>query len=55
MIDIYCIGSQCSVKNQCRRYTDANTVEGVGLERFMRKCTNQKMFVQNEEAIIKGR
>ena len=55
--DKYCIGIQCPVKCQCKRYT-----HGVRLQvndgttaRFMRKCTNQKQFIQDEDNIIKNR
>lgn len=55
--NVYCMGIQCSVKNQCLRYTSgvgAAMYDGT-LDRFVRKCTNQKKFLQDESRIVKGR
>ena len=48
--NVYCMGIQCPVKNQCLRYTSgigATMYDGT-LDKFVRKCTNQKMFVQDD-------
>jgi len=50
------MGVHCSIKNQCLRYT-----KGLGVtmydgtnDRFVRKCTNQKMYVQDSNNVKKG-
>ena len=51
------MGIQCSVKNQCLRYTSgigATMCDGT-LDKFVRKCTNQKKFLQDEARVVKGR
>lgn len=53
----YCMGIQCSIRNQCLRYTDglgATLYDGTN-DIFVRKCTNQRMFVQDTKNIVKGR
>ena len=42
----YCMGIECPVKQQCRRFIDgleAGISDGTQV-RFFRKCTNQKKF-----------
>lgn len=46
----YCMGVECPVRRQCRRYTEGVELEvtdGV-LEVFHRKCTSQKAFVKKD-------
>ena len=55
--NVYCMGIQCPVKNQCLRYTSgigATMYDGT-LDKFVRKCTNQKKFVQDKTKIVNGR
>lgn len=54
---IFCMGVHCSIKNQCLRYTQglgATMYDGT-LDSYVRKCTNQRMFVQDLNNIVKGR
>lgn len=44
---IWCMGVTCSVKNTCQRYTQRDESTG-GL---MRKCTNQKKYIQDKNKI----
>lgn len=50
---VYCMGHECSVKNTCKRYTSGLCVEVSDgcTEQFMRKCTSQKRYVQDETKI----
>lgn len=50
--NIYCLGTQCPVKKQCLRYT--NGIGIAGQFRFIRKCTNQKWYVQDKDKIVKS-
>jgi len=52
-----CRGEQCSVKNTCLRYTSRNggALNTIGGYTEIRKCTNQKKYVQDETKIVKGR
>ena len=43
-MNISCLGAECPVRNTCKRYTGR---KGVGI----RKCTNQRGFVQDESKI----
>ena len=55
--NVYCMGIECPVKNQCIRYTsgiDATVCDGT-LDKFVRKCTNQKKFIQDKTKIVDGR
>lgn len=54
MVSKYCLGIECPVRNGCKRYNDGTkvldahiAVDGV----FMRKCTSQKRYVQDETVI----
>lgn len=50
---VYCIGMQCPVKNTCQRYTkgiDATMYDGT-TDRYIRRCTNQKKYVQDKTRI----
>lgn len=56
-VNVYCMGIQCTIKNQCLRFT-----KGLGLViedgtsvKFLRKCTNQRLYTQDENNIVKGR
>ena len=53
--NVYCMGIQCPVKNQCLRYTSGigATMRDGTLDKFVRKCTNQKMYMQDEENVFK--
>lgn len=54
---VYCMGIQCSIRNQCLRYTEglgATLYDGIK-DTFVRKCTNQRLFVQDTNNIVKGR
>lgn len=55
--NVYCMGIQCPVKNQCLRYTSGigATMHDGTLDKFVRKCTNQKKFLQDEARVVKGR
>lgn len=50
---VYCMGHQCTVKNTCKRYTHGLnvTVSDGCNEKFMRKCTLRKRYVQDETRI----
>lgn len=50
---VYCMGHQCTVKNTCKRYTHGlNVTVSDGCdEKFMRKCTLRKRYVQDETKI----
>lgn len=55
--NVYCMGIECPVKNQCIRYTsgiDSTVCDGT-LDKFVRKCTNQKKFIQDKTKIVDGR
>lgn len=54
---VYCIGRQCSVKNQCIRYTHKANArnECETPYRVISKCTNQKLYVQDKDNIVKNR
>ena len=50
---VYCMGHQCTIKNTCKRYTHGlNVTVSDGCdEKFMRKCTLRKRYVQDETKI----
>ena len=53
----YCMGIECPVKNRCIRYTrgiSATMYDGT-LDNFIRKCTNQKNFIQDKTNVVDGR
>jgi len=47
----YCIGIQCPVKRQCLRYTKRVAAGHYG---FIRKCTNQRLYVQDKDKIVES-
>ena len=57
MAKIWCMGIECPIKNRCIRYTKGLEVmvyDGTK-DRYMRHCTNQKKYVQDEDNVIKKR
>ena len=50
MAKIWCMGIECPIKNRCIRYTKGlgATVYDGTKDRYMRRCTNQKMYMQDE-------
>ncbi len=55
--NVYCMGFQCSIRNQCLRYNGglcATLYDGTK-DTFIRKCTNQRLYVQDSNNIVKGR
>ena len=46
----YCMGVECPVRRQCRRYTEGVELEVTDGVRdvFHRKCTSQKEFVKKD-------
>ena len=49
MDKVFCAGIECPVKNTCMRYTKGLGVtmyEGTS-DTFIRKCTNQKKYMQD--------
>ena len=54
--NVYCMGIQCPVKHQCLRYTKGTgaTMRDGTLDKYIRKCTNQKRFIQDSENVKKG-
>lgn len=47
---IYCRGEQCPVRNTCLRYSLLRkSTNSVGGFTVVRKCTNQKMYIRDEE------
>lgn len=57
MNKIYCMGIRCSIKYQCLRYNKglgATMYDGT-TDRFIRGCTNQKLYVKDENNVVKGR
>ena len=50
---VYCMGHECSVKNTCKRYTyglGVTVFDGCDVK-FLRKCTSQKKYMQDESKI----
>lgn len=47
-----CLGEHCPVRNTCLRYTDTKRMTR---GKAIRNCTNQKGFIQDEDAVVKGR
>lgn len=50
---VYCMGHECSVKNTCLRYTSglgATVYDGCE-DRYMRKCTSQRRYMQDERKV----
>jgi hypothetical protein len=55
MSKVFCMGIKCPVKNTCLRYTKglmATMYDGTE-ERYIRRCTNQKKYMQDGETINK--
>ena len=55
MSKVFCMGAECPAKNTCIRYTKglvAKMYDEVQ-DRFIRKCTNQKKYIQDSEKINK--
>jgi len=51
---IFCKGEECSVKHTCLRYTRRNSVTScVGGYSVIRKCTQQKRYIQDESKVNK--
>jgi hypothetical protein len=50
--DIFCMGVQCPVKKQCLRYT--KRIDTAGHCGFIRKCTNQRLYVQDKDKIVES-
>lgn len=48
-----CFCVRCSVKKQCKLYTNRN--EGMCTKNTISTCTNQKYFVQDKDEVVKGR
>ena len=49
---IFCRGDECPIRKQCLRYTKRNEVtQCVGGYTLMRKCTQQKRFLQDERNV----
>lgn len=50
---VYCMGHECSVKNTCLRYTQGLcvTVSDGCEDKYMRKCTSQKKYMQDERKV----
>jgi len=50
------MGVECSVRNQCLCYTDGigATIYDGTLDKYIRKCTNQKRFMQDSKNVKKG-
>lgn len=57
MAKIWCMGIECPIKNRCIRYTKGlgATVYDGTLDKYIRKCTNQKRFLQDAENVKKQR
>lgn len=51
---IFCRGEECPIHNQCLRYTKRNEVtQCIGGYTVIRKCTQQKRFLQDERYVNK--
>lgn len=51
---VYCDGFECPVKTTCMRFTHRKTgTQCVGGYTVIRKCTNQRRYLQNESKINK--
>lgn len=48
------MGMECSAKNTCLRYTDGIKNANAN-DNYMRKCSNQKKFLQDDTKVVKGR
>lgn len=47
---IFCRGEQCPVRNACLRHSMYHKyTQTIGGYSVIRKCTNQKMFIRDEE------
>ena len=51
------MGIECPIKNRCIRYTKGlgATVYDGTKDKYMRRCTNQKMYMQDEENVLKAK
>ena len=56
-MNVYCKGIQCPVKNRCLKYTSriGGALNTIGGYTEIRKCTNQKLYVQDKDNIVKNR
>lgn len=52
-VDMYCFGIECPIRKSCLRYSKCLvTTENDGTtDKFIRKCTRQRGFVQDENNI----
>lgn len=54
MTSKYCLGVECPVRNGCKRYNDGreilDSLANLSFV-FMRKCTSQKKYIQDENVI----
>lgn len=49
---IFCKGDECPIRNQCLRYTKRDDVTNcIGGYSVIRKCTQQKRFLQDESRV----
>lgn len=52
--NVFCQGDECSVKNTCLRYTHRGDYTNcIGGYSVMRKCTQQKRYIQDESKVNK--
>lgn len=51
--NLFCLGIECPIRSTCLRYSHGLVVmENDGTtDRFIRKCTNQKKFVQDSQNV----
>lgn len=49
----YCMGETCPIRNQCLRYTSGRnaTFQDWCDAKFVRHCTNQRLFMQDENNV----
>lgn len=57
MNKIYCMGIRCSIRYQCLRYNKGllATIQDGTMDKFLRNCTNQKLYLKDENNVVKGR
>jgi hypothetical protein len=55
MAKVYCMGIECPIKKQCLRYNDGlrATVSDGTRDKYLRKCTSQKKYIQDENNVLK--
>ena len=51
--NIYCLGVCCPIKTTCLRFTNGVKllVDDGTKDKFIRKCTNQKLFIQDSNNV----